>query len=180
MLQKDMLLPWRTVLQDIVLGPALRGDLKQQHYDKAAALAAHYGLGNFLHAYPHALSGGMRQRVALMRTLTTGNDTLLLDEPFGALDNQTRVAIQSWLLDVWREMKRTIVFVTHDVDEAILLADRVIILTPRPGRIHSILPSGLPRPRAAAMLSERDFMAAKRKVMEILHPEPEASKIRKQ
>lgn len=178
MLQKDMLLPWRTVLQNIVLGPALRGTLKQEHYDQAAVLATRYGLGNFLHAYPHALSGGMRQRVALMRTLTAGNDTLLLDEPFGALDYQTRVSMQSWLLDVWREMKRTIVFVTHDVDEAIFLADRVVIMTPRPGRIHSILNIDLPRPRTAAMLSERDFMTAKRKVMEVLHPENETSKVK--
>ena len=170
MLQKDLLLPWRTVLQNIVLAPALRGTLKQDNYDQAAALATHYGLGNFLHAYPHALSGGMRQRVALMRTLTAGNDTLLLDEPFGALDYQTRVSMQSWLLDVWREMQRTIVFVTHDVDESIFLADRVVVMTPRPGRIHSILPIDLPRPRTPAVLSDPAFMAAKRKIMEVLHP----------
>jgi ABC-type nitrate/sulfonate/bicarbonate transport system ATPase subunit len=175
MLQKDLLLPWRTALQNIVLGPALRGTLTQADYDRAAALATRYGLGSFLHAYPHALSGGMRQRVALMRTLTAGNDTLLLDEPFGALDYQTRVAMQSWLLDVWREMQRTIVFVTHDVDESIFLADRVVIMTPRPGRIHSVLPIDLPRPRMPAVLSDPAFMAAKRTIMEVLHPAPETT-----
>ncbi len=175
MLQKDLLLPWRTVLQNIVLGPALRGKLKQEDYDRAAALATHYGLGNFLHAYPHALSGGMRQRVALMRTLTAGNDTLLLDEPFGALDYQTRVSMQSWLLDVWREMQRTIIFVTHDVDEAIFLADRVVVMTPRPGRIHSILPINLARPRTPATLSDPAFMAVKRQIMEVLHPASRAA-----
>jgi ABC-type nitrate/sulfonate/bicarbonate transport system ATPase subunit len=180
MLQKDLLLPWRTVLQNIVLGPALRGKLKQEDYDRAAVLATHYGLGNFLHAYPHALSGGMRQRVALMRTLTAGNDTLLLDEPFGALDYQTRVSMHSWLLADWREMERTVVFVTHDVDEAIFLADRVVVMTPRPGRIHSILPINLSRPRTPATLSDPAFMSVKRQIMEVLHPAPEIADSRGQ
>ena len=114
---------------------------------------ARYGLGDFINHYPAALSGGMRQRVALMRTLAMHRDLMLLDEPFGALDSQTRLSMQQWLLSVWHEQKRTIVFVTHDIDEAIFLADRVVVMTPRPGRIRDVLEVPIERPRPLTCLT---------------------------
>ena len=136
MLQKDLLLPWRTVLENIVLGAVLNGGATAASSAKRATRSPRrYGLGDFINHYPAALSGGMRQRVALMRTLAMHRDLMLLDEPFGALDSQTRLAMQDWLLSVWQEQRGTILFVTHDIDEAIFLADRVVVMTPRPGRV---------------------------------------------
>lgn len=112
MLQKDLLLPWRTVIGNIVLGAALTRGASADDKARAAQLAARYGLADFLDHYPHALSGGMRQRVAFMRTLALGKDVLLLDEPFGALDSQTRLDMQMWLLDVCRDLSATILFST--------------------------------------------------------------------
>ena len=124
---------------------------------------------SFLDHYPHALSGGMRQRVALMRTLATNHDVLLLDEPFGALDAQTRVEMQQWLLEVWQETGRTVLFVTHDVDEAIFLSDRVLVMTPRPGRIARELGVNLPRPRTLDTMTGPAFNAIKREILALLH-----------
>ena len=149
MLQKDLLLPWRTVLENIVLGAVLKGGASRQQREEGYALAARYGLGDFINHYPAALSGGMRQRVALMRTLAMHHDLMLLDEPFGALDSQTRLAMQEWLLSVWQEQRGTILFVTHDIDEAIFLADRVVVMTPRPGRVREIFAVGIPAATAA-------------------------------
>ena len=146
MLQKDLLLPWRTVLDNICLGSILHGKDSKSERAEGVKLAERYGLGDFINHYPSALSGGMRQRVALMRTLHMHRDVLLLDEPFGALDSMTRMSMQQWLLSVWAAEKRTVVFVTHDIDEAIFLADRVVVMSPRPGRIRDILPVTLERP----------------------------------
>jgi len=174
MLQKDLLLPWRSVLGNIVLGASLTRGARRADLAEAAAIARRYGLGAFLHYYPHSLSGGMRQRVALMRTLMAGHDLLLLDEPFGALDSQTRLAMQQWLLQVWQDTGRTVLFVTHDVDEAVFLSDRVVVMLPRPGRIGAILPVDLPRPRATADLTGPGFIAIKRRIMELLYADPGA------
>jgi ABC-type nitrate/sulfonate/bicarbonate transport system ATPase subunit len=171
MLQKDLLVPWRTVVGNIVLGAALTRGATANDGVEARALAVRYGLGGFLDHYPHALSGGMRQRVALMRTLAVRQDVLLLDEPFGALDSQTRLEMQRWLLEVWSELDRTVVFVTHDVDEAIFLADRVVVMTPRPGRIEDELPVTIARPRALETLTSPEFMTLKRRVLELLYRE---------
>lgn len=171
MLQKDLLVPWRTVVGNIVLGAALTRGATANDGVEARALAVRYGLGGFLDHYPHALSGGMRQRVALMRTLAVRQDVLLLDEPFGALDSQTRLEMQRWLLEVWSELERTVVFVTHDVDEAIFLADRVVVMTPRPGRIEDELPVTIARPRALETLTSPEFMTLKRRVLELLYRE---------
>lgn len=171
MLQKDLLVPWRTVVGNIVLGAALTRGATANDGVEARALAVRYGLGGFLDHYPHALSGGMRQRVALMRTLAVRQDVLLLDEPFGALDSQTRLEMQRWLLEVWSELDRTVVFVTHDVDEAIFLADRVVVMTPRPGRIEDELPVTIARPRALETLTSPGFMTLKRRVLELLYRE---------
>jgi ABC-type nitrate/sulfonate/bicarbonate transport system ATPase subunit len=169
MLQKDLLLPWRTALDNIVLGASLTRGATKADKDKAAALATHYGLGNYLNHYPSALSGGMRQRVALMRTIAAGREVMLLDEPFGALDSQTRFTMQRWLLQVWSEMKRTILFVTHDIDEALFLADRVVVMLPRPGRIARILEVNLARPREVDCMASTPFMALKADVLKLLY-----------
>jgi ABC-type nitrate/sulfonate/bicarbonate transport system ATPase subunit len=169
MLQKDLLLPWRTALDNIVLGASLTRGATKADRDKAAALATHYGLGAYLNHYPSALSGGMRQRVALMRTIAAGRDLMLLDEPFAALDSQTRFTMQRWLLQVWGETKRTILFVTHDIDEALFLADRVIIMLPRPGRIARMLDIGLARPREVELMASAPFMALKGDVLKLLY-----------
>ena len=169
MLQKDLLLPWKTSLQNITLGASLTRRVTAEDRARAAALATKYGLGEFLNHYPHAMSGGMRQRVALMRTLTFARDVMLLDEPFGALDSQTRMHMQHWLLTVWAEQKSTILFVTHDVDEAIFLADRVVVMSPQPGRIRQIFDVRLPRPRSLDMLTYPEFIELKRATLELIY-----------
>jgi ABC-type nitrate/sulfonate/bicarbonate transport system ATPase subunit len=169
MFQKDLLLPWRTVLGNIVLAASLTSRVSKEDRAEAAEMGRRYGLGEFLDTYPHALSGGMRQRVALMRTLAFHRDVLLLDEPFGALDSQTRVEMQQWLLRVWKDTGRTTLFITHDVDEAIFLADRVMIMSPRPGRIVDTLDVDLPRPRGIDMLTSGPFTDLKRTVMAHLY-----------
>jgi ABC-type nitrate/sulfonate/bicarbonate transport system ATPase subunit len=169
MLQKDLLLPWRTVLGNITLAASLTRGATAHDRAEASSLATRYGLGDYLFHYPHALSGGMRQRVALMRTLAAGRELMLLDEPFGALDSQTRLGMQQWLLQLWRDMNRTVLFVTHDVDEAIFLADRVIVMLPRPGRIALTLNVDLPRPRTLQSLTAPAFVATKRELMQWLY-----------
>src|SRR5579862_1965706 len=169
MLQKDLLIPWRTVVGNIVLGAALTRGVIPHDRAEAVALATRYGLGDFLDHYPHALSGGMRQRVALMRTLALHADVLLLDEPFGALDSQTRLDMQLWLLSVCQDLNATILFVTHDVDEAIFLADRVVVMSRRPGGIVADIGIDLPRPRGIDALTAPGFIELKRKVLDLLH-----------
>jgi len=169
MLQKDLLLPWRTALENIVLGASLTRGAGPKDRAQAAQLATHYGLGDYLSHYPRALSGGMRQRVALMRTIAAGREVMLLDEPFAALDSLTRFSMQRWLLQVWREMRRTILFVTHDIDEALVLADRVLVMLPNPGRIARILNIGLERPREVACMASPAFMQLKAQALELLY-----------
>lgn len=169
MLQKDLLLPWRTALDNIVLGASLTRGANGEDRAQAAELATHYGLGAYLHHYPWALSGGMRQRVALMRTVAAGREVMLLDEPFAALDSLTRFTMQRWLLQVCSEMKRTVLFVTHDIDEALVLADRVVIMLPHPGRIGRILNVGLERPREVACMASPAFMKLKAEALELLY-----------
>ena len=169
MLQKDLLVPWRTAVGNIVLGAALTRRVTDRDRKEAEEFAARYGLGEFLDHYPHALSGGMRQRVALMRTLAVHTDVMLLDEPFGALDSQTRLAMQQWLLQVWSDLRRTVLFVTHDVDESAFLADRVAVMTPRPGRLAAVIPVNIPRPRDLDTLTSPGFMAVKREILALLY-----------
>ena len=171
MLQKDLLLSWRTVTGNIVLGVALHGRVTAADREEARQLAERYGLGEFVDHYPHAHSGGMRQRVALMRTLAFHRDVMLLDEPFGALDSQTRLRMQQWLLGVWSDLSRTIVFITHDVDEAIFLADRVIVMSPRPGRIRQTFRIDLPRPRRVELLTAPEFIDLKREILSLVYSE---------
>ncbi|OZI14394.1 nitrate ABC transporter ATP-binding protein [Sodalis-like symbiont of Philaenus spumarius] len=169
MLQKDLLLPWKTVIDNIVLGATVNGGASRAQRAQGVALARRYGLGEFLNHYPAALSGGMCQRVALMRTLAMEHDIMLLDEPFGSLDAQTRLAMQQWLLQVWSEQRRTVVFITHDIDEAIMLADRVVVMTPRPGSIGAQLPVPVPRPRSVVTLTDPRFIALKGKILSMIY-----------
>jgi len=174
MLQKDLLLPWRTVIDNIVLSAVLKGGASAAQRAEGAMLARRYGLGDFINHYPAALSGGMRQRVALMRTLAMHRDVMLLDEPFGALDSQTRLSMQQWLLSVWTQEKRTIIFVTHDIDEAVFLADRVVVMTPRPGRIREILPVAIERPRPMKCLTSPEFSRLKARILELIYADHES------
>ncbi len=163
--QSPALYPWLTTLGNVTFV------LTKRIADRAAreALARRYlrevGLAAFEAAYPAQLSGGMQQRVALARALAFGPEVLLMDEPFGALDAQTRSLMQELLLRVWRENRTTVLFVTHDVDEAIFLADRVLVMSARPGRIIDDLPVPLPRPRSLDVQMEADFLALKRRVL---------------
>ncbi len=167
--QRDLLLPWRTVLQNVTLGPELAGRGVQAARVSARARLPIFGLNGFADVYPAALSGGMRQRAALLRTVLMERDVLLLDEPFGALDALTRAALQEWLLGVWAAEGQTVLFITHDVDEAVFLADRVVVMTPRPGRIRTEIAVPLSRPRMHAdLVADPTFNALKADVLAAL------------
>jgi ABC-type nitrate/sulfonate/bicarbonate transport system ATPase subunit len=167
--QRDLLLPWRTVLQNVTLGPELARRGVQAARAQARERLPVFGLEGFADVYPTALSGGMRQRAALLRTVLMERDVLLLDEPFGALDALTRTALQEWLLGVWAAERQTVLFITHDVDEAVFLADRVVVMTPRPGRIRAEFAVPLPRPRAHAdLVADPTFNALKAAVLAAL------------
>jgi ABC-type nitrate/sulfonate/bicarbonate transport system ATPase subunit len=145
--QKDLLMPWKTVLDNTAIGMELQGMSRKEARRQALGWFPRFGLEGFERQYPSTLSGGMRQRAALLRTVLAGRDILLLDEPFGALDAITRMDMQEWLLAIRSQLERTIVFVTHDVDEAIYLSDRVYVLSPRPARVDTVVDVSLPRPR---------------------------------
>ncbi len=168
MLQKDLLLPWRKVLDNVILGPEISRSDRKAARQEALRLLPLFGLDGFEHVYPATLSGGMRQRAALLRTFLCQRNVMLLDEPFGALDALTRRELQQWLLDVWERFRQTILFVTHDVDEALYLADRVYVMTPRPGRIKLELHVPLPRPRQRDMITSNEFMAMKGELLSSL------------
>jgi ABC-type nitrate/sulfonate/bicarbonate transport system ATPase subunit len=155
--QKDLLLPWRTVIDNAILPLEVQGVSRHEARARAAELLPMFGLQEFATAYPSALSGGMRQRAALLRTVLAKRDTILLDEPFGALDALTRRELQDWLLDLWARFRQTILFVTHDVEEALYLADRVVVLSSRPGRVKLIQHVSLPRPRRRSMITLPEF-----------------------
>lgn len=159
--QRDMLLPWRTVLDNVTLPLEYRGVPRGAARRAGAALLEEFGLGGFEGAWPAALSGGMRQRAALARTVLTGSRALLLDEPFGALDALTRLDMQEWLLGVWTRLGATVLLVTHDLEEALYLSDRVYVMAARPGRVVAEVPVALPRPRPAEIVATPYFAALK-------------------
>ncbi len=148
--QDYALFPWLTVRDNIAFGPTSRGVPKAEARETVQRFIDMVGLGRFADAYPHQLSGGMRQRVAIARVLANDAELVLMDEPFGALDAMTRERLQEELLDIWRSTKLTVVFVTHAIEEAIYLADRVVVMSPGPGRIDSDNAMALPRPRDVA------------------------------
>jgi NitT/TauT family transport system ATP-binding protein len=145
--QEYSLFPWRTILDNVAFGLELKGVSKDERNGKARKYLKAVGLEEFENSYPHELSGGMKQRVAIVRALVNNPKALFMDEPFGALDAQTRNVMQAELLRIWQEQQKTVVFVTHSVDEAIYLADRVVIMSARPGQICGILDIEVPRPR---------------------------------
>jgi NitT/TauT family transport system ATP-binding protein len=169
--QRDLLLPWRDALANAALALECQGVPKAEARRRAAPLFERFGLGEFERAYPADLSGGMRQRVAFLRTLLPGRPVLLLDEPFGALDSITRASMQQWLADALIEEPRTALLVTHDVQEAIFLADRVAVLSPRPGRVVAQLEVSLARPRSRrAIVTDPDFARLEERALEALEP----------
>jgi NitT/TauT family transport system ATP-binding protein len=166
--QRDTLLPWRRAIDNAVLAAVVGGEDADRARARAASLFGPFGLEGFERAWPGQLSGGMRQRLALLRTFLSPAPTLLLDEPFGALDAITRRRFQGWLESVWLRDRRTTLFVTHDVEEALLLSDRVVVLSPRPGRVTAVLDSDAPRPRPAGLVTEPDYVARKRELLAAL------------
>jgi ABC-type nitrate/sulfonate/bicarbonate transport system ATPase subunit len=167
--QSDLLLPWRDALGNAGLSLECAGASKSEARRQAEPLFRRFGLGDFEHAYPRELSGGMRQRVAFLRTLLAGRPALLLDEPFGALDSITRASMQEWLAEALAEEPRTLVLVTHDVEEALYLADRVAVMSPRPGRVVAEIevPFERPRPRRETVTSH-EFGELRQRAMEAL------------
>jgi ABC-type nitrate/sulfonate/bicarbonate transport system ATPase subunit len=163
--QRDLLLPWRDALANAALALECQGLSRSEARARAEPLFERFGLAEFERARPSELSGGMRQRVAFLRTLLPGRPVLLLDEPFGALDSITRASMQRWLAEALRSEPRTVLLVTHDVEEALFLADRVAVLSPRPGRVVAELEVELPRPRE---VTSPEFGALKRRALEAL------------
>ncbi|MCX6682818.1 MAG: ABC transporter ATP-binding protein [Methanoregula sp.] len=164
--QDYSLYPWRTVVENIAFGLELQDVPKEQRSATIGKYLEMTGLSEFGNSYPYELSGGMRQRVAVVRALAIDPTVLLMDEPFGALDAQTRNKLQHDLLDIWGKTRKTILFVTHSVDEAVFLADRIVVLTPRPGRICEIIPIDQPRPRNR---TSAEFGQVRRHVLDLIN-----------
>jgi NitT/TauT family transport system ATP-binding protein len=169
--QENALFPWLTVIGNVCYGPQRRGLRAAEYLPAARAILQQVGLSRFVDSYPDELSGGMRQRVAIARALVNKPSVLLLDEPFGALDAQTRSLMQEMLLRVWEKEHRTVLFVTHDVEEAIFMADRVVVMSRRPGRILEDISVGLPRPREYEVTTTPEFSAIKRSVLHLVRQE---------
>jgi NitT/TauT family transport system ATP-binding protein len=157
--QQLNLFPWRSVIDNVAFGLEMRGMPRTERYRRAGELIASVGLRGFEQHLPGQLSGGMRQRVALARALIMGRPILLMDEPFAALDAQTKIVMQEELLRIFEETQKTILFVTHAIDEAILLGDEVVVMTARPGRIKEVIAIDLPRPRSLEMVNSKQFGA---------------------
>lgn len=175
MLQKDLLLPWRTIVDNIILGLEVKGVPKHDAKMRALPLMQKYGLGGFENHYPKELSGGMKQRAALLRTILYDRDIILLDEPFGALDAQTRLTMQNWLLSLWADLGKTVLFVTHDIDEAVYLSDEIYVFSARPGRIKEKVSVPLERPRHPSLMTTPAFAELKHSLLDLLHNEVQAA-----
>ncbi|NHN79430.1 ABC transporter ATP-binding protein [Azotobacter chroococcum] len=165
------LFPWRTVLENIEVGLEIRGVGRAERRERARQYLELVGLGGFGARYPHEISGGMKQRVAIARSLVYEPDVLLMDEPFAALDAQTREILQGELLRIWDQRKITIVFITHSLDEAIFLSDRIAVMTHRPGRVKELLEVPLPRPRLAELRNSEAFVHLRQRAWEVLKDE---------
>jgi NitT/TauT family transport system ATP-binding protein len=163
------LFPWLTVKKNVMFGLEVNGRGKDESEQQALQWLALIGLEKFADAYPHQLSGGMKQRVAIVRALANQPRILLMDEPFGALDAQTRTRMQAHLLEIWRKIDVTIVFITHDLDEAIFLADRILVLSAHPGEVQELIEVLVPRPRSAAQFVSPEFLGTKARLEELIH-----------
>jgi len=167
------LFPWLTVKKNVMFGPQINGRGTDQAERDALMWLDLVGLEKFADAYPHQLSGGMRQRVAIARALVNQPRILLMDEPFGALDAQTRSKMQSHLIDIWKNIDITVLFITHDLDEAIYLADRILVLKAHPGEVQEVIEVPVPRPRTPGQFNSPEFRATKARLEELIHPAPE-------
>ncbi|WP_454852322.1 ABC transporter ATP-binding protein [Rhizobium binxianense] len=170
--QRDALMPWRRIIDNAALGLEVQGMSRKAAREAAGSLFERFGLTGFENHYPPQLSGGMRQRAALLRTVIQKQDMLLLDEPFGALDALTRTQIQEWLQDMWTEHRWTALLITHDVREAVFLSDRIYVLSDRPARVIREFDVSLPRPRSLADLGSPGAQAIETEILEtLLHPQ---------
>ncbi len=169
--QSYTLFPWLTVRENVEFGLKVAGVAAAERARVAGHFISEVGLEGFERAYPKQLSGGMMQRVALARALANDPAILLMDEPFGALDSQTRSLMQELLLHIWEHAQKTVLFITHDIDEAILLGDRVYVMTARPGRIKEEVAIDIARPRTVDVLTSEAFIAIKRRIMALIHEE---------
>lgn len=166
--QKDLLLPWRSVLDNVALPFELRGMPKKEREEIALGYFEEFGLLGFERMYPKQLSGGMRQRAALLRTFLDEGDVYLMDEPFAALDALTRYKMRQWLLDVWHKHRKAVVFVTHDIEEAVFLSDRILVLSERPATVAHVFDVNLPRPRRRNLPDDAAFLRLRRAVQDAL------------
>jgi ABC-type nitrate/sulfonate/bicarbonate transport system ATPase subunit len=169
--QSYTLFPWLTVQKNVEFGLKIAGLSVKERAEIARSFIAQVGLEGFENAYPKQLSGGMMQRVALARALANDPEILLMDEPFGALDSQTRSLMQELLLNIWEHSKKTVLFITHDIDEAILLGDNVYVMTARPGSIKEQIAIDIPRPRTVETTTSAPFIALKRRIIGLIHDE---------
>lgn len=173
--QSYTLFPWLTVKKNVMFGLEQTGHGPTAAESEARQWIDLIGLAKFEDAYPHELSGGMKQRVAIARALANRPKILLMDEPFGALDAQTRCRMQGYLLEIWRNIDVTILFITHDLDEAVYLADRILVLKSNPGRIEELIEVPVPRPRDPAQFVSPEFLACRRRIDELIHPKIEGA-----
>jgi len=164
--QQSALFPWRTVLHNVLLGQEIQG---KKETDRAIDMLEKAGLGEVIHSYPHELSGGMKQRAAFIRALLSPQTFMCLDEPFSALDDFTRFDMQKWLLETWEAYERSILFITHNIDEALFLSDKIIILSTNPAKIKHTITVPFARPRNEELLLSADFIEQKRKLIEMMH-----------
>lgn len=169
--QEPALFPWLSVLENVVFGPKTQGRPPAEYRARAAQILEQVGLAGFDSHYPAELSGGMKQRVGIARVLIMEPQVLLMDEPFGSLDAQTRTLMHELLLEVWERHHQAVLFITHDIEEALLLADSVAVMTARPGRIKKRLAVGLPRPRSIEVTTSPVFNALKREVLALIREE---------
>lgn len=173
--QSYTLFPWLTVKDNVRFGLQMTGHGGTAAESEARQWIDLVGLSKFENSYPHQLSGGMKQRVAIARALANQPRILLMDEPFGALDAQTRCHMQSHLLQIWKNVDITILFITHDLDEAIYLADRILVLSPNPGQVAEMIDVPVPRPRSVEQFIGPEFLATKKRLEELIHPKSESS-----
>ena len=171
--QEPALFPWLSVMENVVFGPKAQRQKAIDYQRSAAQIIEQVGLSGFETSYPAELSGGMRQRVGIARVLIMQPQVLLMDEPFGSLDAQTRMSMQELLLQVWERHHETVLFITHDIEEALLLADRVCVMTARPGRIKKSIDVSIPRPRAIEVTTSPEFNALRREVLALIREESE-------
>ncbi len=169
--QQYSLFPWQTVLQNVAFGLKLQGATRAQQDERARHLLKLAGLSAFADHFPHQLSGGMQQRVGILRALAANPRILLMDEPFSALDSQTRTIMQQVLTELWQSLGISVLFITHDIDEAIFLSDRIYVMSARPGRIKKVVEVPLPRPRRAQMTVSPEFLAVRASLRELIREE---------